>query len=128
MNDNSNNNNNPYAHQKITSKELFIESNYVKKDDEEDDKGSSIVGILLCIGLIVGSIGFYIYYIYPTYIKSSYTIEEACANPYECGEVSEDGFRTCSYFDSHDRKVFVRCKGVTTTSSSTTKEKTTSND
>ena len=127
MNDNSNNNNNPYAHQKITSNKLFIESNYVKKD-EEDDKGSSIVGILLCIGIIVGSIVFYLYYIYPTFIKSTYTVEEACKNPYECGEVSEDGFRTCSYFDSRDKKVFVRCEGVTTTSSSTTREKTTSND
>ena len=126
MNNNSNSNN-PYAHQKITSKKLFIESNYVKKD-EEDDNGSSIVGILLCIGIIIGSIVFYVYYIYPTFIKSTYTVEEACANPYECGEVSEDGYRTCSYFDSRDKKVFVRCEGVTTTSSSTTKEKTTSND
>ena len=125
MNDNSNNN--PYAHQKITSKKLFIESNYVKKD-EEDDNGSSIVGILLCIGIIIGSIVFYVYYIYPTFIKSTYTVEEACANPYECSEVSEDGYRTCSYFDSRDKKVFVRCEGVTTTSSSTTREKTTSND
>ncbi len=126
MNDNSNSNN-PYAHQKITSKKLFIESNYVKKD-EEDDNGSSVVGILLCIVIIIGSIVFYVYYIYPTFIKSTYTVEEACANPYECSEVSEDGYRTCSYFDSRDKKVFVRCKGITTTSSSTTREKTTSND
>ena len=121
-----NENKNPYAHQKITSKKLFIEPNYVKSEEENDNGGIKAVGILLAIGLIVVCVAVYLYYIYPTFIKGTYTIEEACSNPYECVEL-DDGTRSCSYFDSQDNVVVVNCPGITTTSS-TSQVKTTSND
>ncbi len=70
-----NENNNPYAHQKITSKKLFIESNYIKPEEDKDDSGVKAVGILLAIGLVVISIAVYLYYCYPTFIKVTYTVE-----------------------------------------------------
>ncbi len=122
-----NDNKNPYAHQKITSKKLFIESNYVKPEEENDNSGVRAVGILLSIGLIVGIIAAYLFYIYPTFIKRTYTVEEACNNPYECVEL-DDGTRKCSYYDSQDKIVIVNCPGTTTTSFSSSQVKTTSND
>ncbi|MCR5483455.1 MAG: hypothetical protein K6E99_03545 [Bacilli bacterium] len=122
-----NDNKNPYAHQKITSKKLFIEPNYVKPTEEEDNGGVKAIGLLLTIGLIVVCIAIYLYYIYPTFIKGTYTVEEACNNPYECTEL-EDGSRRCSYYDSQDKMVIVDCPALATTSSSSTQVKTTSND
>ena len=121
-----NENNNPYAHQKITSKKLFIEPNYVKPVEDNDNGGVKAIGILLTIGLIVVCIALYLYYIYPTFIKGTYTVEEACNNPYECVEL-EDGSRRCSYYDSQDKIVYVNCPSITT-SSSTSHVKTTTND
>jgi hypothetical protein len=122
-----NENNNPYAHQKITSKKLFLEPNYVKPQEQEDNSGVKAVGILLSIGVIVVGIALYLYYIYPTFIKGTYTVEEACNNPYECVD-QEDGSRRCSYYDSQDKLVYVTCQGTTTASSSTSVLKTTAND
>ena len=122
-----NDNQNPYAHQKITSKKLFIEPNYVRPEEEKNDDGVKAVGILLAIGFIVVMIALYIYYIYPTFIKGTYTVEEACNNPYECKDL-EDGRRSCSYYDSQDKLVRVICPGLSTTTSSTSQVKTTSND
>ena len=122
-----NDNKNPYAHQKITSKKLFIESNYVKPEKENDNSGVKAVGILLSIGLIAGIIAVYLFYIYPTFIKGTYTVEEACNNPYECVDL-DDGTRKCSYYDSQDKIVIVKCPGTTTISSSSSQVKTTSND
>lgn len=122
-----NENNNPYAHQKITSKKLYIESNYVKKEDEVDEKGTKVVGIFLAIIFIGLSIGAYLVYIYPTFFKKSYTIEEACNNAYECVD-NDDGTRTCSYFDDKDELVKVICNGTTSITTSSKASKTTINE
>lgn len=110
-----NENKNPYAHQKITSKKLFVESNLIKKE-EVDDKGIKAMGIFFSILIVVGVITAYFYWIYPSFIKQTYTIEDACNNPYEC-EDNADGSRTCSYYDEKDNLVKVTCNGTTTTSS-----------
>ena len=120
------NENKDYKHQQITSKKLVIEQNYVKPV-EDDNKGVKAVGFLLAIAIIVGLVVGYLYFIYPTFIKKTYTVEDACANPYECYDV-EDGSRRCSYFDSNDKLVMVKCEGTTTSSTSTSQVKTTSND
>ena len=120
------NENKDYKHQKITSKKLVIEQNYVKPQ-EADDRGIKAVGFLLAIAVITGVVVGYMYFIYPTFIKKTYTIEDACANPYECTDL-DNGTRRCSYYDSQDKLVFVNCDGTTTSSSSTSQVKTTSND
>ena len=122
-----NENKNPYAHQKITSKKLFIESNYVKKEEKVDENGVKAIGIFFSICFVGLAIAGYYFYIYPTFIKKTYTIEEACNNAYECND-NADGTRTCSYFDVNDKKVIVTCDGTTTTSSSSKISKTTINE
>ena len=120
------NDNKDYKHQQITSKKLVIEKNYVKPESD-DDRGVKAVGFLLAIGIIVGIVFAYINFIYPNFIKKTYTVEDACANPYECFD-NDDGSRSCAYYDSKDKLVVVRCEGTTTTSSSSSAVKTTSND
>lgn len=122
-----NENKNPYAHQKITSKKLYIESNYVKEEKEVDEKGVRALGIFFSICFIGLAIAGYYFYIYPTFFKKSYTIEEACNNAYECTD-NADGTRTCSYYDNKDQLVKVTCNGTTTTSTSSKMSKTTVNE
>ena len=113
-----NDNKNPYAHQKITSKKLFIENNLIK-EEQVDDTSIKAMGILFSILLVIGVIVVYFYIIYPSFIKKNYTIEDACNNPYECVD-NDDGTRTCSYYDEKDNLVKVNCNGTTTTKISST--------